>query len=257
MMPVRSGRATVGVVDGESTTSEEHDSRILAISDHGVDPSPMPRGRHMRSEADDQQGGGWGSLLIWCGVPIIVMLLIRMFLFGFYVIPSGSMRDTIEVGDRVITTLLAPKHIALQRGDIVVFTDPANWLQSEDNTYGSNRLIKRLIGMPGDTVACAGPGQPVTINGVAIDESSYIRPGVDPSSFAFNVTVTADHVFVMGDNRSNSADSRYHQDDGSNGLVPIDDVEGVALFTYWPISRMGVLDAHHEVFENVPNGNAQ
>ena len=105
-------------------------------------------------------------------------------------------------------------------------------------------------------MACEGPGQPVTVNGVAIDESSYIRSGVDPSSFAFKVKVTAGHIFVLGDNRANSADSRYHQDDSSHGLVPIDDVVGVGLATYWPLNRVGALDAHHDVFKDVPEGSA-
>ena len=93
----------------------------------------------------------------------------------------------------------------------------------------------------------------MTINGVAIDESSYLKPGVQPSDFAFNVTVTEGHIFVLGDNRANSADSRYHQDDGSNGLVPISDVLGVAIVRNWPLNRIGRLDSHHEVFANVPN----
>lgn len=91
---------------------------------------------------------------------------------------------------------------------------------------------------------------------MAIDESSYIRSGVDPSSFAFKVKVTAGHIFVLGDNRANSADSRYHQDDSSHGLVPIDDVVGVGLATYWPLNRIGALDAHHDVFKDVPEGSA-
>ena len=99
-------------------------------------------------------------------------------------------------------------------------------------------------------------GKPVTVNGVAIDETSYIRSGVDPSSFAFSEKVTAGHVFVMGDNRANSADSRYHQDDGDRGLVPISDVVGVGIAKYWPLDRLGAIDDHHEVFKDVPEGSA-
>ena len=202
-------------------------------------------------------GFDWRDTLIWCGVPVAIVLLVRMFLIGFYVIPSGSMMDTIEPGDRVITTKLTPKLFSLRRGDVVVFKDPDPWLQEENSgRLGGDFLIKRLIGLPGDTVACEGPGQPVTVNGVAIDESSYIRSGVDPSSFAFKVKVTAGHIFVLGDNRANSADSRYHQDDSSHGLVPIDDVVGVGLATYWPLNRIGALDAHHDVFKDVPEGSA-
>ena len=110
-------------------------------------------------------GFDWRDTLIWCGVPVAIVLLVRMFLIGFYVIPSGSMMDTIEPGDRVITTKLTPKLFSLRRGDVVVFKDPDHWLQEENSgRLGGDFLIKRLIGLPGDTVACEGPGQPVTVN---------------------------------------------------------------------------------------------
>ena len=105
-------------------------------------------------------------------------------------------------------------------------------------------------------VECKGGGSPITINGVAIDETAYIKEGVQPSSFPFKVTVSENHIFVMGDNRSNSADSRYHQDDGDNGLVPIGKVAGVALVRYWPLNRLSTVSGHHDVFRDVPEGTA-
>ena len=161
-----------------------------------------------------------------------------------------------ELLDRVVTSKLTPKIFDLQRGDVVVFKDPNNWLNEEQSSApGGGYLIKRLIGLPGDVVECKGAGQPVTINGVAINETSYIRPGVDPSAFPFSVTVTEGRVFVMGDNRANSADSRYHQDDGDRGLVPISDVVGVGIAKYWPLDRLGAIDDHHEVFKDVPDAS--
>lgn len=211
--------------------------------------------KHANTSAEGSESFGWRDTLIWCGIPVIIVLLVRLFLFGFYVIPSGSMMDTIEPGDRVITSKLTPKVFKLQRGDVVVFKDPDHWLRQENSgKLGGDFLIKRLIGLPGDTVACEGPGKPVTVNGTAIDESSYIRPGVDPSAFSFSVKVTTGHVFVMGDNRSNSADSRYHQDDSSHGLVPVSDVVGVGLVKYWPLNHISTLDSHHDVFKDVPEG---
>ena len=211
--------------------------------------------KHAMKSAEGNESFGWRDTLIWCGIPVVIVLLVRLFLFGFYVIPSGSMMDTIEPGDRVITSKLTPKVFKLQRGDVVVFKDPDHWLQQENSgKLGGDFLIKRLIGLPGDTVACEGPGKPITINGTAIDESSYIRHGVDPSAFPFSVKVTAGHVFVMGDNRSNSADSRYHQDDSSHGLVPVSDVVGVGLVKYWPLNHISTLDSHHDVFKDVPEG---
>ena len=157
----------------------------------------------------------------------------------------------------MLTTKLTPKIFALKRGDVVVFHDPANWLAGEsDSTLGEDYLIKRLIGLPGDVVECKGGGSPITINGVGIDETAYIKDGVQPSSFPFKVTVSENHIFVMGDNRSNSADSRYHQDDGDNGLVPIGKVVGVALVRYWPLNRLSTVSGHHDVFRDVPEGTA-
>lgn len=242
---------------------DERDRHTIEVASYGVNPSPRPR--HMtgvvssgprHSASGNPSGHNFRDTLVWCVAPIIIVLLLRIFIFGFYSIPSGSMQDTIEPGDRVVTSKLAPDLFDLQRGDIIVFKDPANWLQSEDSVLGDGYLIKRLIGLPGDVVECDGAGSPVLINGVAIDETPYIRSGVNPSDFPFSVTVTEGHVFVMGDNRASSADSRYHQDDGANGLVPISDVVGVAVATYWPLSRIGLLDAHHEVFDDVPDGTS-
>ncbi|KFI58313.1 signal peptidase I [Bifidobacterium gallicum] len=195
---------------------------------------------------------GLKDFALWCGIPILIMVLLRVFVFGMYLIPSSSMEDTIMPGDRVITSQLTPRFGKINRGDIVVFKDPSDWLPAEKTTEGTDYLIKRVIGLPGDVVECAGNGAPVTINGVVIDEQSYIKPGVEPSAFAFNVTVTEGHLFVMGDNRANSADSRYHKNDAEKGLVPIADVKGVAFLRYWPLNRIGWLSAHHDVFAHVP-----
>ncbi|NEG77780.1 signal peptidase I [Bifidobacterium avesanii] len=219
----------------------------------------MPRRRHAPQTARNARKDdrfGFRDLLVWCGIPIVVVLLIRLFVFPLYWIPSSSMMNTILKNDRVATlsTHIVPA-TKLQRGDVIVFKDPANWLGQEDGGH-NGYLIKRLIGLPGDVVECAGPGEPLTINGVAIDETAYVRAGSDPSSFSFKVTVTAGNVFVLGDNRGASADSRFHTDDGNDGLVPMEDISGRAWLTYWPLGRFGLIDAHHEVFANVPAGSA-
>lgn len=259
-----------------SNESDERDQYTFDVANHGVDPSDMPLTAEVVGVVDEPvdpkvgarraggaQGGkddsfSWRDALIWCGIPILIIVLIRLFLVGFYEIPSRSMESTIEPGDRVVTLKLAPKTFGLERGDIIVFHDPAGWLAGEQSgsLLSGDYLIKRVIGLPGDTVECEGAGKPIKVNGVAIDESAYLKSGVDPSAFPFSVTVTSGHVFVMGDNRANSADSRYHQDDGDNGLVPIDDVVGVGFARYWPLSRLGKLDAHHEVFADVPDASA-
>nr|WP_081924969.1 signal peptidase I [Bifidobacterium actinocoloniiforme] len=190
-------------------------------------------------------------------IPILLVLTVRVFLVGQYMIPSGSMENTLEVEDRVLTSQNLTLNLAkLQRGDVIVFHDPADWLSGESaSNAGDDFLIKRLIGLPGDRVSCAGRGEPVKVNGVAIDESSYVKAGVQPSSFAFAVTVPAGHLFVLGDNRADSADSRYHVDDGAQGTVPVENVAGVALATCWPLSRFKRLDNQHGPFASVPDIN--
>lgn len=254
----------------DPTSAAERDSHTFQVADHGIDPSPMPlaatpahaapssarsrRARHRSARADDSFG--LRDLLVWCGIPVLVVLALRIFVFPLYWIPSSSMMDTILPDDRVVTVSTHVRPTSqLRRGDIIVFKDPANWLGAEHTSGGNGYLIKRLIGLPGDTVACAGAGQPITINGVAIDETAYVRPGSDPSAMSFSVTVTADHVFVLGDNRSRSADSRFHQNDGDNGLVPMSDIAGTAVLIYWPLARISLFDAHHEVFDAVPSGS--
>ena len=244
--------------------ADARDSRTFQVADHGIPPAPA-RPAYAASSAGANAAAASSSdddhftlrdFFLWCGVPVLIVLLIRIFAVGFYEIPSRSMMDTTVPGDRVVTSKLTPKIFDLQRGDVVVFKDPNNWLNEEQSSApGGGYLIKRLIGLPGDVVECKGAGQPVTINGVAINETSYIRPGVDPSAFPFSVTVTEGRVFVMGDNRANSADSRYHQDDGDRGLVPISDVVGVGIAKYWPLDRLGAIDDHHEVFKDVPDAS--
>ncbi|KAB7316642.1 signal peptidase I [Bifidobacterium longum] len=180
---------------------------------------------------------------------MLVVLLGRTFVFTVYVIPSRSMEDTLQIGDRVFASRLTPRLFTLHRGDIIVFKDPADWMEGEQlptnlmSIIDSNRyLIKRVIGLPGDTVACKGSGEPITVNGKPIDESAYLKSGVNPSDSPFSVTVTDGNVFVLRDDRSNSRDSRYHLDDGNNGLVPYDDIQGVALFRFWPFTRIGILN---------------
>lgn len=210
--------------------------------------------RHMSEaavEVVERNSFTWKDLFFWCIIPVGLVLVLRLVVFGFYLIPSGSMKDTIHIGDRVFTTRLFTDEKHLQRGDIIVFKDPANWLK--DESLLSDNLIKRLIGLPGDVVACAGFGEPITINGVAIDEHAYLPSGTEPSDFAFRVKVTPGHVFVLGDNRRFSADSRYHRNDGDHGLVPIKDITGIARGTYWPFTHAKWLDPHREVFAHVPN----
>jgi signal peptidase I len=204
---------------------------------------------------------------------LVLSWLIKTFLVQAFYIPSESMEDTLQIGDRVMVSRLVPSHLDVHRGDVIVFKDPGNWLPAQEKpdhgpvgnavvdalTFVGLRpndavghLIKRVIGMPGDTVACAGPGKPVTVNGVAIDEP-YIKPGSEPSQDAFNEKVPAGMLFVMGDNRQDSSDSRYNTGKKGGGFVPMDDVVGTAFIKVWPLSDAGLMRNPGDTFKDVPN----
>ncbi|GAA3596093.1 hypothetical protein GCM10022223_09100 [Kineosporia mesophila] len=198
-------------------------------------------------------------------------LLIKTYLMQAFFIPSSSMENTLQVGDRVLVSKMTPGPFTLNRGDIVVFQDPGGWLPASEKTPASsptvervhsalmfvglmpsdadNHLIKRLIGLPGDKVVCCDKQGRVTVNGTPVDEP-YVKTGSAPSEDEFTVTVPADHVWVMGDNRGDSADSRYHRDN-ADGTVPIDNVVGVAFARVWPLKRMSPLTNPSEVFDAV------
>jgi signal peptidase I len=196
-------------------------------------------------------------------------LLVKTFLLQAFFIPSVSMRDTLEVGDRVVVSKLTPGPLSLQRGDVVVFTDPGGWLEGETVTPSTNpvrealafigllpndsgnHLIKRVIGLPGDHVKCCDSSGRLSVDGTPITET-YLRSGSQPSERPFDITVPAGRIWVMGDNRQESADSRSHDDGtGRTGTVPIDDVTGRALAVVWPFSHGSWLGRYPGVFAGV------
>lgn len=191
---------------------------------------------------------GWKflrDLVIIVVAALLASFLVKAYLVRSFSIPSVSMSDTLLVGDRVLVNELVPGVVSLQRGDVVVFRDPGGWLapaQGED-------LIKRVIGLPGDRVSCCDAQGRLSVNGRAVDEPYVVlQPGSDRvSAQDFTVTVPAGHVWVMGDNRSNSADSRIH------GSVPVSDVVGRAFVITWPVSRWSVLSRYGDDWDGVPD----
>ena len=212
------------------------------------------------------------DLVVIVGAALILSVLIKAFLIRSFYIPSGSMLDTLQINDRIIVNVMVPEVMEVQRGDIVVFRDPGGWLGAIPTTekepiqeisdfvlgtFGitapdsAEHLVKRVIGLPGDTVTCCDDQGRIMVNGVGIDEP-YLRPGATPSDIEFSVTVPEGHYWVMGDNRPNSTDSRYHTDLPTGGFVPVEVLVGRAFVISWPMDNWTYLDNYPEVFGGVP-----
>lgn len=234
-------------------------------AEEALPPSIPPR--EPQEGEEREQHRAHGSTLLVVVVMLVLMALFKTFVVQTYEIPSSSMEDTLAVGDRVAVTMYNASDI--ERGDIVVFVDPGGWLSGYQEPTGARRvlrdvleltrllpahsghhLIKRVIGMPGDHVVSDGKGS-LSVNGAELSER-YVKAGVSPSDIAFDVTVPAGYVWLMGDNRSNSMDSRMHQDDPNHGFVPLDNVVGVARYLFLPVKHWAVLDQEGSVFRHVP-----
>lgn len=215
------------------------------------------------------------ELILIVAIALGISAGVRAFLGEMFVIPSGSMENTLDVHDRIFVSKVSSFH----RGDIVVFADPGGWLPEVaqppvgvhkvlemigllPNT-STNYLVKRVIGMPGDTVACCDVEGRITVNGVALDETSYLYSEggtqVAPATVRFKVVVPAGRIFVMGDHRNASGDSRCHLADisndgspqGMNAFVPESDVVGPAVAIVAPLNRIRHFTVP-ETFSRVP-----
>jgi len=188
-------------------------------------------------------------------------MIVKTFFVQFFYIPSGSMENTLLVNDRVGVNKFGALFSDIKRGEVVVFRDPADWLSvptNEDTGLkkvvkdalvfvgvlpdpSKQYLIKRVIGVGGDRVVCCNASNQIEVNGTPITEP-YIYPGDKPSDSEFDVTVPKDFIWVMGDHRGASADSRFHTQDPNKGMVPLEKVTGRALFVIWPLSNLGILE---------------
>ncbi|MBC9723575.1 signal peptidase I [Streptomyces sp. TRM68367] len=200
------------------------------------------------------------------GVAVLIALVLKTFLVQAFVIPSGSMEQTIQIGDRVLVDKLTPWFGSKpQRGDVVVFKDPGGWLQDEQPTAtkedpivikqvkealtfigllpsdNEKDLIKRVVGVGGDRVKCCDTQGRVTVNGIPLNED-YLYPGNTPSNTPFDITVPPGRLWVMGDHRADSADSRSHQDRDYGGTVSVGEVVGRAMVIAWPMNHWSALE---------------
>jgi signal peptidase I len=188
---------------------------------------------------------------------LLISVLIKTFLVQAFYIPSGSMENTLLVNDRVLVNKLADKPDEIHRGDVVVFRDPGGWLNGPEvvdrggvlgavrdalvfvglaPAAGEEDLIKRVIGVGGDTVEADKNGV-LKVNGVPLAERGYLYPRDSSSLSPFKVTVREGELWVMGDHRSVSEDSRAHRQQPGEGFVPVDDVIGRAFTIVWPLDR--------------------
>jgi signal peptidase I len=220
-------------------------------------------------------GAAVKEFVIVVGMALVLSFIVKTWLLQAFYIPSGSMEDTLILNDRVIVSKLTPGPVDLKRGDIIVFADPGEWLDPPTVQHrgavvdvvrdtmafvgllpdsSENHLIKRVIGLPGDHVVCCDEGGRITINGTAIKEP-YLKSGDAASEQDFDVTVPRGRVWVMGDHRSNSADSRAHdgpQNDGSQGSVDEHLIVGRAVALVWPLDRLTWLSNPASTFAHVP-----
>ncbi len=231
------------------TSDGEDEARV---DERDADETPASFGRRVWTWVKE--------LLIIVVSALVLSFILKTFFFQSFWIPSSSMESTLAIDDRILVTKWRPGPLELRRGDIVVFRDPDNWLSAEEVKAGSGptgfvgdvlrftgllppdageHLVKRVIGLPGDTVECKTSDGPVYVNGVALDEP-YVHPGTAPCAgqkTPWTATVPAEYVWVMGDNRANSADSRSHTGNPGGGSIPIDHIVGTAFATVWPLDH--------------------
>ena len=264
--------------EGEKTTDKENAADVETTKDFS-EMTPKERRKAKRAEQAEltysqaqEEGrlGEWiwvqaregGTVILYA---LVIAFLVKTFLLRGFYIPSGSMEQTLQVNDRVFINVAGSYFSEPKRGDVIVFKDSQGWIPSTQKTSSplkdglsfvgilpdtsSNFLVKRVIGTPGDVVESDGNGK-VKVNGVEITEP-YLYPGNPPSEVPFKVTVPAGKYFVMGDHRSNSADSRYHISDGT-AFISKDDVQGNVFVVAWPLNHFGLLQDQSSVFSSIP-----
>ncbi len=220
----------------------------------------------------------WSELIVLFALALVIMLVIKTYVVQAFYIPSSSMENTLDIGDKVLVNKLIYHFRSIERGDVVVFNGEGSWdppspPQSSDPVVrlasefghavtglfgispGVHDYIKRVIGVPGDKVACCDAQHRVTVNGVPLSEKSYLYPNNPPSMTKFRVTVPAGRLWVMGDHRNVSYDSRGHIGDPGGGTIPESQVVGRAFLILWPPSRFRVLPIP-ATFNKLDNGQA-
>ena len=200
----------------------------------------------------------WQELTVLLVVALVLAVVIKAFFMQAFYIPSASMNDTLVKNDRILVQKVSYWGSGSpRRGDIVVFADPGGWLDAAETGGPANpvatflelfglyptggHLVKRVIGVGGDEVKCCDAQGRITVNGVPLNERSYLAKGEQPSLIDFDVRVEPGYLWVQGDNRSNSADSRVHLGDPGGGQVPVSAVVGKVFAVVWPAGHAKLL----------------
>ncbi len=251
---------TDDTTERRSTAHAAHNGHVAGShqgdGQDGDGAGPDDRG----STAARPQRSFWKELPLLIGIALLLALLIKTFLVQAFSIPSDSMQDTLQRGDRVLVDKLTPWFGSEpERGEVVVFHDPGGWLEGTPTpspnivqnflsfiglmpSSEEKDLIKRVIAVGGDTVECKKGGK-VQVNGHPLNEEGYIYPGNTPcDDEPFGpIKVPEGRIWVMGDHRQNSLDSRYHQELPGRGTVSTDEVVGRAFVVAWPVNRWSFL----------------
>ncbi|MFD1200566.1 signal peptidase I [Leucobacter albus] len=211
------------------------------------------------------------DLVIILVVAFLISFLLKTFLVRSFYIPSSSMEQTLQVNDRILVNQLVPNVVGVERGDVVVFRDPGGWLYPKamattpsafekvlqtvglaaDTTH--DYVVKRVIGVGGDRVTCCDANGRIEVNGVPLDEPYIVIPEgkTRASEIDFDVTVPEGSVWVLGDNRYASKDSRYNQDQPGKGFVSESEIVGRAFLLNWPLDHFGWLGRPESTFTGV------
>ena len=265
-----SGEAAAGRAEGGEQPGQGEVSGAAAGPDaaagsaeDGASEPDADSGTGLPQDQDRRKGrrrSFWRELPILIAIALVLAVVIKTYFIQAFWIPSGSMENTLEINDRVLVNKVIYHIRGIHRGDIVVFNGDGSWDPGSVPTNGNlfeqfangfasmfgfghpgDILIKRVIGLPHDHVACCDAQGRVTVNRVPLDEQSYLYPGSAPSEIRFHIVVPSGRLWVMGDNRYFSDDSREHQGDPGGGTIPESAVIGRAFVIIWPVSRWGFL----------------
>jgi signal peptidase I len=250
-----------GQAEADSSAGPEMSPEMnTAASTEDDSPAAGPGAPRTGRQRKNRRRSFWRELPILIAVALLLAVIIKTYAIQAFYIPSGSMENTLEINDRVLVNKIVYHTRDIHRGDIVVFNGDGSWDPGSIPVNGNfikqfadgfasmfgfghsgDILIKRVIGIPGDHVACCDAQGFVTVNGVPLHEQSYLYPGSAPSLTRFNIRVPPGRLWVMGDNRTYSDDSRDHQGDPGGGTVPESAVIGRAFIIIWPPSRWRIL----------------